>query len=1503
MSHLPCRVHPHADAHEDHAILSGGRATKGTKALVSSSRRLSTRDPTGGQRSAGLRWAGHDTVAWLEYVSLALVAYVPQLLSHPGVVDTDTKTYLYLEPASLIQQSASMWQSTIGMGTVAWQAIGYLWPMGPFFWVAHVLGIPLWVAERLWVGTLLFGAGAGVLFLCRTLNLRGPGRFVAAFAYMLSPYFLQYVGRISELLLPWAGLGWLTALAILAVRNGGWRYPALFALVWLTISGANATAVIFVALAPVLWMIYAWLTKEHSLGQVWAGLWRAALLSGLTSLWWLESLLIEGRYGLNILTYTEQPSHIAYSSLSSEVLRGLGYWYYYGYDAGGPWAATSVGYSQHLWLIATSFAVPVLALAMAVLIRWRMRAYLIVLVVVGMVLAVGAYPYTTPSLVGAVLKFLMTHTQIGLALRSTDRATPLVTMGLALLLGGGVSALARRRPRAGTGLTILSLGLVAAANPPVWDGATVPLRYTMPVPLPSSVRQTAAALNSEHTDTRVLAIPGQNTAAYTWGYTEDPVWPGILTRPFVTREQLPLGSLPSYDLLYALDNPMQTDTLNPNTIAPLARLMSVGDILVQNDLNYALFDQPQPQQLWAQLHPSPTGLGPATGYGKPVPNLPSVPEVNLTTPPSSVWPSPLEVLPVEDPRPLARAEATSGAVVIDGDGVGLDAAAGLGLLDTTAPILYAGTLDGHAKLLDSALQGDATLVVTDSNRKQNWLWSRIQGNAQATLSASAPAPATPLDIFSTSSPRTQTTASVVGVSSVTAQPAGAQNPPVNAIAGLPGAAWATSANKLADGDFWQVELTRPVTTGHITIAQATFPNYEIDQRITKVTVTFDGGSPVTVPLGPSSSTSSGQVVSFSPRRFRTLTITIDDTNLDHASGSELLSASPVGLADVEVAGVRAREVTVMPSDLLSSAGRASASHRLVVVMTRDRVSDDTPQTDPEPVLTRSFQLPTSRTFTLSGTARVDSSIGDSTVDTLVGRTGNGGDVAAAYSSSRLSGDLNDTASAALDGNLTTMWSPSFGLPSQQGSWLQVNLAGPVDIDQLDMAVVADHRHSVPTAVQIRACDAVAPGGTCPAGSRQETVDLPPIHDSSTPNATTTVDLRFPALTGRDLTFTFTGVRIENIRPSGLALPLALPLGIAELGIPGVRMTPAATNLAGSCQSDLLSIDGKPVSVRVTGSTKTALAGGALSVEPCGADAGGITLGPGTHVVETAYGGLSGLDIDQLVLDSAAGGTPAPAPGPDDTVSAPAPPGPAPEVRVVSEQTTSWRLEVTGTTQPFWLVLGESVNDGWHVTVNGKSVSGDPVLVDGYANGWLVDPSRDGPAALDVSVRWTPQSGENLSLVASAAAVVACLALVLWPRRRRRLALESDQPLLSVTGPAPSARPTTPLRPPEAMAVAAVIGLLGATLMPGLSLAAGGFVIVFLSVLFALLLAKLRMLIRFLVVGFASAAVVYTLIEQALNHWESAGWLSHFERADDLVWMAIILLGADLAVGLVRRMTR
>ena len=186
----------------------------------------------------------------------------------------------------------------------------------------------------------MFAAGAGVLYLLRTLGWpdrpaaddgrgRAPavapswwdaGMVVAALAYALSPYVLDYAARISVILLPWAGLPWLIALLARAIRVGGWRYPAAFALVTLTISSTNLTSVVLVGIGPILWVVFVvWIDREAHWRQAMGAVWRTGLLTVGVSLWWFVGLVVEGRYGIPIVRYTETYQAVAVASTTPEV--------------------------------------------------------------------------------------------------------------------------------------------------------------------------------------------------------------------------------------------------------------------------------------------------------------------------------------------------------------------------------------------------------------------------------------------------------------------------------------------------------------------------------------------------------------------------------------------------------------------------------------------------------------------------------------------------------------------------------------------------------------------------------------------------------------------------------------------------------------------------------------------------------------------------------------------------------------------------------------------------------------------------------------------------------------------------------------------------------------------------------------------------------------------------------------------------------------------------------
>ncbi|MGD0313825.1 MAG: alpha-(1-_3)-arabinofuranosyltransferase family protein, partial [Acidimicrobiales bacterium] len=753
-----------------------------------------------------------DLAVW---AGLAVISYLPSFLTQPGKIAADTKQYLYLDPGRLIQSAMSMWDPDVGAGTVTHQNIGFLFPMGPYYWLVTEAHIPIWIGQRFWMGSLFFAAGTGVWFLGRLLGLSRSGQLAAALAYMLTPYVLDYVARISAIVMPWAALGWMLALTVLAVRRRGWRYPALFAVVIALVGGVNATSILLVGLAPLLWVIYAvWGTREVTVRAAATAVVRIGVLGLGVSLWWMAGLWAEGAYGINVLKYTETLPTVSSTSLSSEVLRGLGYWYFYGQDKLGPWTAASLGYLQWTWLIVVSFMVPTVCIAAAMVARWRYRVFAIALVVVGVVLAVGTYPFTDPTPFGALIKAAGSDSTVGLALRSTNRIVPLVLLGLALLLGAGITAVVARVRWMGLVLLALCVALIAADLPPLWTGGLVAGNLDRPTAIPAYIHRAAAYMDGQDHDTRVLQLPGQDFAYYRWGVTSDPVWPGLMTRPYLIRSAVPVGEAGSVNLLQALDESIQDGVAVPSTVAPIAGLLSAGDILYESDVQFERFGTARPQPFWLMLNSPAAGLGPPTSFGTPrlYPTIeyPLTDETQLAVPTGASVPPPVAVFPVPDARPIARTESASDPLLVAGDGQGLVEAAAAGLLASNPTIFYSATFAHDPAGLSRQLGQGAALVLTDTNRKQLSTWGTVVDNygyveqANETPLVDNPAEAS-LPVFPDAGSGTQTVAVVTGVASVRATAYSnpitntAENQPLNAVDGNPDTAWTEGAFSPATG--------------------------------------------------------------------------------------------------------------------------------------------------------------------------------------------------------------------------------------------------------------------------------------------------------------------------------------------------------------------------------------------------------------------------------------------------------------------------------------------------------------------------------------------------------------------------------------------------------------------------------------------------------------------------------------------------------------------------------
>jgi arabinofuranan 3-O-arabinosyltransferase len=1431
------------------------------------------------------------------HLGLAAVAYVPLLLSQRGWVSADTKTYLYLDPSKLMSRAWSIWDPSIGLGTVTHQNVGYLWPIGPFYWLADTLGVPDWAAQRLWWGTIIFAAGSGVAYLLRTLGWRGPGVVAATFVYALSPYLLTLVARLSAILLPFAALPWLVALTIRTVRTKGWRYPALFALAVTTCGSVNATALLLVGVAPALWLAHAvWVAREVPLRRALVAAARMGAVTVPVSAWWIAGLSVQATNGIEILRYTETARTVALVSVSHEVLRGLGYWFFYGTDRLGPWIEPSVDYTQFLPLIALTYLVPILGLVGAVVARWRHRAYFVMLTAVGVALAVGAYPWEDgPPWSRAVKAFVLSDT--GLSMRSLPRAVPLVALGLAVLLGAGITSVVRRWPRFDRPALVAGVVLALLALPPLWLGEVVPENLRRQESVPEYWREAADHLDKGGSDTRVLVVPGSDFASYRWGNTVDPLLPGLIDRPSAQRELIPYGSPASANLLNAFDLRLQERTADPDSVAPIARLMRAGEVLVQSDLQYERYNTPRPRNFW-DFVTSAAGLGEPKPFG-PADHNATIDDVQLDdellfiTDPALPDPPALAAFPVGDPVPIVSTHGAGQPLLVAGDGTGLVDAAGAGLIDGTELVRYSADLDEDE--VASALENGAALLVTDSNRKRGERWTTVRHTRGYTEQADEDPLSTDygdnrVPLFPDAGSDSETVAVPRGGIEARATSYGnpitftSEDRASSAVDGDPETAWRTSAFADARGERLEVTLTDATTTDHVTLLQPTEGSR--NRFIESVRLTFDDDDAIEVDLTDQSRDEPGQKVTFPGRTFEKLSIEI----LSDSAGDvpRYAGQSSVGFAEVVIGddAPQLDEAIRLPTDLLVAAGDDSADHPLALTMTRQRQdSSDITRTDEEQRIVRLFTLPTGRSFTLTGEARLSARAQPYVLDETLGRP-HDGSATWVRASTNLTGSLA-TPSAAFDGDDATAWTTVRSKPQRQ--WVEVDLAEPVTVDHLPLTAIADGLHSVPTEVEVMVDGEVI--GRFP---------LPEVDDETEQNATTTFDVALPEpVTGSTFRVRLTGVRAVSTNDWVSDNPVDQPAAIAEIGLPAPTVPRLPDTFDSGCRDDLLQIDGTAVPVRIRGAMADALAGAPMPVVTCGERP--VALDRSAHELRTARGIDTAIDIDQLSLRSAAGGDASPATGPlvaeAAAATAPAPgeagdtgaglASAAPTVTVVDEGHDHMEVEVAGATpgEPFWLVLGQSYNEGWGASIDGEELA-DPELVDGFANGWQIVP---GAESFIVEMRFAPQQRVNFAMVVSVAAAAACLLLCI---RRPRAAVVAPSALAEPYGSVLAFRYDGALPSFRAAVVTGLgMGLLSYALAgPAVGLGVG---------LAAGIGARHETFRRWLLLASPIAlgiAGLYVLYIQ-VRHSPMPGfeWPIEMDRVHPLGWAAVLLLVADVIV--------
>jgi arabinofuranan 3-O-arabinosyltransferase len=1335
-----------------------------------------------------VRWPRRDTLIPL---ALGALAFVVAFLQRPGLEVVETKVDLHVAPESFLRDVVSAWTPSGSLGHVfAGQYGGYLWPMGPFFALGHLVGLSDWVVGRLWIGAALALSAWGMVRLLDVLagRPRNAGHLVGGLLYMLNPYVVTYVGRTSITLLATAALPWL----LLCVHRGlrdprGWWWPAAFALVLTsTGGGVNVAVTAWLLLGPALLVLYELGWGAVAPGAARGFVVRLVPVAALASLWWVAAVLVHARYGLDFLPYTEQPGTIWSTTSLPESLRLLGFWTsYIGVGYTGTLRAFQADAGVYLGLapvVVATLAIPALCLgSFAWTRRARYAPFFLALVLLGLLVMFVGFPEGAPLRRAAT--FTYNHVQAVRFLRTSYKAGPLVSLGLA---GLGALAVYALRPRLRTAALIGAAGLVAIACWPLARGVGLDRQLGLPDGVPAAWRDAAHDLDRTlPPGRRAMVLPGQLFAFYDWGGTYDPILPALTDRPVATRFIVPFADLRAVDLQWTTDALVSQQRALPGQLRPLLDLMGVGAVVQGADDDRARSGAVPASSAARVLG----ALGPPTrAYGPPrtVPGAAGTLEPAARLPQVRRWSVPT--------GGMVRVLPRDGATVVDGSAPAIADLAAFGALRTDRALHYAADLD-EAALRAQAARG-ASFVISDSNRRRVFVAARLRGNTGWTVPAQEKLSedSAQLDPFPRRGTDAQTVARVGGgVASVHADfsPGFAQFPerrPFAALDGDPATAWLADRALATDRHHLDVGFPSPRDVDHVDL----MPYSDGQGRVDRVAVNgrefavHDGWN--RLPLGL--------------RGVQALSVRIA-----HVVQPPAGEGGAGGIRELRIPGVRATEA-LRPPLLVEHALHGADLRRAGLTYLFDRTTGDDPlrpkvvtgarsrglvrdQQDGERGWARAIAPPAARAWRADAWVGVAPETPDHVLDAWAG----GGGATAFDGSSRFEGVGRNRASSAFDGDPRRAWIA--GWIRSRGAWLQWRTRTPRTIRTLRLErasvrvrfptrvrVVADGRPTAPLAV-------AADGGVAlPAPLRARTVRIE-VLDAAFPPGTPGIDRQRRAVGVGEVSGD--GVPRAAVAHGGTALRLACGDGPAlHLGAQVARLRVAATAAA---------ID----------------AGRPLRAAACGRP---IAL-PAAPVTVRADAAPWRLDHVRLSSPAAAS---TPVAGGGRVID------PGRDGRGARDGV---RVAVSG---PSWLVLGESYDAGWHARCDGRSL-GKPVALQGYANAWPVD-----RGCRAVSFSFAPNrallGGDVISLVAC----LALLALLLL--RRPRAAAASLVPL-----PDAPAR-AWPLRRALVAAVAAglVLGFVfalraGAVLAPltflvlwrgvsarTLALLAGGILLVVLPVL-------------------------------------------------------------------------
>ena len=191
--------------------------------------------------------------------TLAIVSSCALLVTFaqaPGRIVSDTKLPLVMSPIATMSSALHLWDPSMWSGSIDTLGFGYLFPIGAYSALGHLLNVPVWCAERIWLALLLTTGFWGMVRLAEALGIGNRrGRLLGAVTYCIAPVVVTWASTTGALLAV-VLLPWMLVPLVRGSTDGSPRRAAFVSGVAVPLMGGVNSAVV-VATLPVgaVWLL------------------------------------------------------------------------------------------------------------------------------------------------------------------------------------------------------------------------------------------------------------------------------------------------------------------------------------------------------------------------------------------------------------------------------------------------------------------------------------------------------------------------------------------------------------------------------------------------------------------------------------------------------------------------------------------------------------------------------------------------------------------------------------------------------------------------------------------------------------------------------------------------------------------------------------------------------------------------------------------------------------------------------------------------------------------------------------------------------------------------------------------------------------------------------------------------------------------------------------------------------------------------------------------------